>query len=78
MGLCLGLKTIDDDKELKTKQLEHVWRIPGQPWAPWHARSFKEYRKLAIKNTNFEISYFWLVLGFSNPSENAQWVENSL
>ena len=26
MGLRLGLKTIDNDRELKTKQFEGVWR----------------------------------------------------
>ena len=28
VGLLLGLKTIDNDRELKTKQLERVLRTP--------------------------------------------------
>ena len=28
VGLGLGLKTIDIDGELKTKQFERVWRTP--------------------------------------------------
>ena len=28
VGLCLGLTTIDNDKELKTKQFERVWGTP--------------------------------------------------
>ena len=28
VGLLLGLKTIDNDRELKTKQFERVWGTP--------------------------------------------------